>query len=166
MKEENPKEKSEIMENTKKQILKTSIVAAIIFIFFLGIYMAFSILQDGMFSRIWQVVTMALLVVAIIVFEVAYKKDSGIIAISGIELFVLSCYTLTLEYIKTRFGLDVKIYNTLFCSIYVVYYVLKDFIMYTSGRKQVLNSLSDIADIVKEDSPKKKKAVKHNKGEG
>ena len=102
MKEENPKEKSEIMENTKKQILKTSIVAAIIFIFFLGIYMAFSILQDGMFSRIWQVVTMALLVVAIIVFEVAYKKDSGIIAISGIELFVLSCYTLTLEYIKTR----------------------------------------------------------------
>ena len=31
MKEENPKEKSEIMENTKKQILKTSIVAAIIF---------------------------------------------------------------------------------------------------------------------------------------
>ena len=165
MKEKKSKEKDEIMENTKKQILKTSIAAGIILMCFIAIFVAYSILQDNLFSRIWQAITMALLVASIIIFEIAYKKDNGIIAISGIEVLVVACFTLTIEYIKIRFGIDVKIYTIIMGIVFVVYYLLKDFLIYTSGRKKVLNSLSDIPDIVKEDSPKKKQAVKRKKGE-
>ena len=44
-------------------------------------------------------------------------------------------------------------------------YLLKMMIIYTSGRKKQLNSLSDIAEIVKEDEPTKKTATKRKKGE-
>lgn len=165
MKEKKPKEKNPIIEDTKKQILKNSIVAAIILLCFVGIFIAYSIIQDAIFSRVWQVLTMLLLGTAIVIFEIAYKKDNGIIAINGIEALLFACFVLTVQYIKVRFNIDVKLYTIIAGSVFLTYCFLKTFIMYTAGRKKVLNSLSDIADIVAEDAPKKKKATKHKKGE-
>ena len=165
MKEKKQKEKNSIMEETKKKIIKNSIVAALILLSFVGIFVAYSVVQDNMFTRIWQGITMSLLVVSIVIFEFAYKKDSGTLALNGIEILVLACFALTIEYIKIRFNVEIKIYTIVFGVVFLVYYLLKTFIIYTSGRKQVLNSLSDIAEIVKEDKPKKKVAVKRKKGE-
>lgn len=165
MKKNKSNEKNPIMESTKKQILKDGIIAILILLCFVGIFVVFSMLQDSIFSRTWQIITMAILFVSIIIFEIAYKKDNGIIAINGIEILVFACIALTLEYIKTRFGIDVKLFIIIAGCVYTVYYLLKVFIVYTSGRKKVLNSLSDIAEIVKEDEPKKKEAKKHYKGE-
>ena len=165
MKEKKSKEKNPIIENTRGQIIRNSIIAIAIISCFIGIFVAYSIMQDDMFSRIWQVITMALLGIAIVFFEIAYKKDSGMIAINGIEILILACFTLTVQYIEIRLNIDVKLYTIIAGTVFIVYCFLKIFIMYTVGRKKVLNSLSDISDIVKEDTPKKKKAVKHKKGE-
>lgn len=166
MKEKEPKEKNPIMEETKKQILKNGIVVAIIILGFIGMFVGYSILQDNMFSRIWQVITMLILGASIVIFEVAYKKDSGVLAITGIEILVFACYVLTVEYIKIRFSFEVKWYIVLAAIVFLLYFVFKIVVIYTSGRKKLLNSYSDIADIVKEEEPKKKKAVKRRIGEG
>lgn len=165
MKEKKPKEKNPIMEDIKKIMLKNSIIAGIIIICFVGTFVSYSIMQDALFSRIWQAITMLILVASITFFEVAYKKDSGRIAINGIELLLLACFALTMEYIKTRFKVDIKIYTAIWCITFLLYYLLKMMIIYTSGRKKQLNSLSDIAEIVKEDEPTKKTAIKRKKGE-
>lgn len=159
------KENNPIMKDTKKLILKNSIVALLIILSCVGIYVVYSILQDSMFSRVWQGLTMLLLFLSIAIFEIAYKKDSGVLAINGIEILVFACYVLTLEYVKKRYGLNITLYVIIVCIAFVVYYLFKTFIIYTTGRKKVLNSLSDIADIVKEDEPKRKKAIKRKKGE-
>lgn len=165
MKEKKSKEKNEIMTDTKKQIIKSGVIAVIIILCFAGMYVAYSIMQENLFTRAWQAITMILLGLSIIIFEIAYRKDSGILAINGIETLVLAFFTLTLEYIKIRFNIDVRLYVIIGGSVFLVYYLLKIFTIYTSGRKKVLNSLSDIADIVKEDKPNKKEAVKHKKEE-
>ena len=43
------------------------------------------------------------------------------------------------------------------------YYILKGIIIYTKEKKEYLNTLSDISEIVKEDEPIKKEAKKRNK---
>ncbi|MBR3162836.1 MAG: hypothetical protein IKF17_01880 [Clostridia bacterium] len=159
------KEKNPIMSETKKQILINGIFAVLIILSFIGIFVAYNFLKEGMFTRIWQYLTMIILGISIAIFEIAYKKDSGILAINGIEVLLLSCYILTLEYIKIRFGIDVKIYTIIAGIIFLVYFLFKTILIYTSGRKKLLKSLSDIADIVKEDAPKKKAATKRKKGE-
>lgn len=163
MKENNSNEKNDIIEETKKQILKNSIVAIVIILCLIAIFITYSIVQDSMFSRPWQAITMILVIASIVFFEIAYKKDSGIIAINGIEILALSCFTLTIDYMKSRFNIDIKIYIIISTIIFLVYFLLKTMIIYTSGRKKELKSFSDIAEIVKEDTPKKIKAVKHKK---
>ena len=165
MKEKEPNEKNPIMEEVKKIMIKNSIIAGLIIICFVSVFVAYSIMQDALFSRIWQAITMLLLVISIAFFEIAYKKDSGKIAINGIEFLLLACFALTIEYIKTRFKVDTKIYIVIWSIIFLLYYLLKMMIIYTSGRKKQLNSLSDIAEIVKEDEPTKKTATKRKKGE-
>ena len=166
MKDKESKENNQIMKDTKKIILKDCIVAVLIILGFVGIYVTYSILQDNIFSRAWQIITMLLLGISIVFFEIAYKKDSGVIAINGIEILLFACYVLTLEYIKTRYSINVKLYELISGAVFVIYYLFKIFVIYTTGRKKVLNSLSDIADIVKEDEPKRKKAIKRKKREG
>lgn len=165
MKKDNSEDKNKIMSDTKKQIIKNSIVVLLIVLFFVGVFVTYSLIQDVMFSRIWQIVTMVLVFLSIVIFEIAYKKDDGMFAINGIEVLVFACFALTIEYIKTRFNINVKIYTVVACSVFIVYSVLKLFIIYISGRKKLLDSFSDIPEIVKDDTPKKKIAVKRKRGE-
>lgn len=163
--ENDSSKKDTIIKETKKQILKNSIIAIIILLFLIATFVTYSIVQDRMFSRPWQAITMILVITSIVFFEIAYKKDRGTIAINGIEVLVLACFSLTIEYIKSRFNIDIKIYIVVSSVIFLVYFLLKTMIIYTSGRKKELESFSDISEIVKEDMPKKVEAIKRKKGE-
>lgn len=165
MKDNKPKEKNPIMEKTKKQIILNSIVALLIIISFVGIYVINIKAHDFITSRIWQAVTMLVLGISIVLFEIAYNKDNGLIAITGIEILFYACYILTVEYVTLRFNISFKLYILIVSLVFFIYYILKMIVIYTRGKKNILNSFSDIADIVKEDEPKKKEAVKRRKGE-
>ena len=90
----------------------------------------------------------------------AYKKDSGEVAITGIELLALSIYSLSIMHMITLLKYDFKSYMLISSGIVVIYYVLKVIIIYTKDKKEYLKGLSDISKIVKEDEPIKKKLKK------
>ena len=102
----------------------------------------------------------AFLVTGIIFLEIAYKKDKGTIAITGIEFLCLSLHNLSIMHIITLFKYDFRVYLLTSSYIFSIYYVLKSIILYTKGRKDYLNSLSDISEIVKKDEPIKREAKK------
>ena len=66
-------------------------------------------------------------------------------------------------HVITLFKYNFSLY--LLTSSYIIasYFVLKAIIIYTKGRKEYLNSLSDISEIVKKEEPIKKEAKKKNK---
>lgn len=107
-----------------------------------------------------KIITMIFLILSIYFFEKAYKKDSGTLALDGIEILILSSYMLTIGHIVNKFNFKFIIYNFVTFFIYLVYYALKISIIYTNARKAEANKYSDIKEIVKKDEPVKKEAKK------
>lgn len=107
-----------------------------------------------------QIITMIFLILSIYFFEKAYKKDSGTLALDGIEILILSSYMLTIEHIINKFDFKFTIYNLATLCVYIIYFAFKIIIIYTSARKEEANKFSDIKEIVRKDEPVKKEARK------
>ena len=85
------------------------------------------------------------------IFELAYRKDNGKIAIVGIEVLVMSILVLYLpkiyENLDKKFCIQLT-FIPLFCAIY---YVAKSIVIYKKTEKSYQNHLSDVKEIVKEE---------------
>ena len=161
--EEPTEQKNKYMEKANNKIFRNILYAILIMLYFVGTYIAYIKLPEEIFSRILQLVTMILLVITIIVFEIAYKKDSGLLALNGIEALIIACHALAIPYVLKVFNWNLVWYVTISGYVFAIYYVFKSIIVYTTGKKEYLHSFSDIADIVKEEEPKKKEAYKRKK---
>ena len=148
-----------------KKIGKNLSRALCIIIYFIILFFAYTRMNLDRLAQDIQVFSGAFLVLGILALEKAYKKDSGEVAITGIELLVLSIHSLSIMHMITLLKYDFKSYMLISSGIVVIYYVLKVIIMYTKDKKEYLKGLSDISKIVKEDEPIKKEAKKRNKNE-
>ena len=157
-------EKNPIMETANTKIFRNIIVAILIILYFVGTYIAYSTLQAEVFERCLQTATMIILAISIIIFEIAYKKDNGILAINGIEALVIACHALAIPYVLNVYKWDLKWYVTASGYAFAIYFVFKSIVIYTSGRRKVLESFSDVNEIVKEE-PQKKAAFKRKRKE-
>lgn len=101
----------------------------------------------------------------IYILEKAYKNDRGQTAITAIEVLCLSIHSLSIMHIITFYKYDFRLYLVTSSYVIGIYYVLKSIIIYTRARKEYLNSLSDISEIVKKEEPIKKEAKKRSNKE-
>ena len=97
---------------------------------------------------------MVFTLIAILLFEIAYKKRKNKFNIYGAELIILAAHTLLL----TRNVNEKTILYTSF--MWPVYYSLKAIIIYTKENRRRFKQISDITEIVKEEKPTKKVAKK------
>lgn len=148
-----------------KKIEKNLSRALCIIIYFMILFFAYTRMNLDRLAQDIQVFSGAFLVLGILALEKAYKKDSGEVAITGIELLALSMHSLSIMHMITLLKYDFKSYMLISSGIVVIYYVLKVIIIYTKDKKEYLKGLSDISKIVKEDEPIKKEAKKRNKNE-
>ena len=146
-----------------KKIEKNLSKALCIIIYFIILFFAYTRMNLDRLAQDIQVFSGAFLVLGILALEKAYKKDSGEVAITGIELLALSIHSLSIMHMITLLKYDFKSYMLISSGIVVIYYVLKVIIIYTKDKKEYLKGLSDISKIVKEDEPIKKEAKKRNK---
>ena len=148
-----------------KKIGKNLSRALCIIIYFIILFFAYTRMNLDRLAQDIQVFSGAFLVLGILALEKAYKKDSGEVAITGIELLALSIHSLSIMHMITLLKYDFKSYMLISSGIVVIYYVLKVIIIYTKDKKEYLKGLSYISKIVKEDEPIKKEAKKRNKNE-
>lgn len=148
-----------------KKIGKNLSRALCIIIYFIILFFAYTRMNLDRLAQDIQVFSGAFLILGILALEKAYKKDSGEVAITGIELLALSIHSLSIMHMITLLKYDFKSYMLISSGIVVIYYVLKVIIIYTKDKKEYLKGLSDISKIVKEDEPIKKEAKKRNKNE-
>ena len=153
------------MKNNKKisaKVLENILLAVGIMIFFILINFSYSKLEETKLILGLKIVSGIVLIIGIFFLELAYKKDSGKIAINAIETLVLSGFILSIQHIvKTK---DLKFQNYVLISSYAfsAYYILKAVIVFTKERKEYLKSFSDIREIV-DIEPTKKEAEKRKK---
>lgn len=145
----------EIQLQANKKIFTNLIYAIAIMVFLILINLGFSNITKEYFLRDINVFTLCLLILTILVFEQAYKKDSGSITINGIELLTLSLFVLSLPIILAKYGTKFMFIVATVSLVYGIYYTTKSTLVYLKMRKDYITSLSDIQEIIKKE-PKKK----------
>ena len=145
-----------------KVIFKNLLKAIGIMCYFIILNFAYTRMNTDRLINDIEVFSGIFLVIGLVMLEIAYKKDSGKSAISGIELLVLSMHSLSINHIITFYKYDFRFYLLVSSYVFAIYYVLKSVIIYTKEKREYLKSLSDISEIVKEE-PVKKEAKKRRK---
>lgn len=150
----------EVNEKFLKEIYLNILKAIIVVLYFFVLNVAYENISIEKIEIGIKIFAMIFLFVSIYIFEKAYKKDEGKIAIQGIEIFILALYTISTEHIVNKFNFNFKRYSLVASYIFAIYFILKCIVIYTQGRKEIAEDLSDIRQIVKKDEPVKKEATK------
>ena len=169
LKEEKKSKKKKIPKEISQEILKKmfkSLLKAVgIMLYFIILNLAYSTMKQERLIGDIKVFASVFLVIGMVFLEEAYKKDNDSTAISGIEFLILSLHSLSIMHVINLFKYEFTFYLLTSSYVFSIYYVLKAIILYTKGRKEYLNSLSDISEIVKKDEPVIKEAKKRMDGE-
>ena len=128
-------------------------------VYFISCNILYTQLPLEQMETITKVISGVFLLASIILFEFAYKRDSGTLTMTAIELLVLSIHALFIYHIITIYQFDFRTYLLASSFLFAIYYVLKSTVIYTRARMKYLKSLSDISEIVK-DEPVIKEAKK------
>ena len=150
---ENIKQERKLSKETEKIIKNELIAYWAIGISFINLIMIFQIatsaLPQNIAIKIYNVCSIELLIFTIVVFEVAYKKDNGKLALCGVETLVISIYTLFAPYVFYVFSDIVKYIQI---AVIDVYYIIKIIATYCLEKKKYLLEKSDITEIIKKES--------------
>ena len=136
------------MNNYKKEFFINLIVLIGFVIYYFALYFIFSHFGKDKYTDIYKYISIFMAVLTIIVFEIAYKKNSGTITIYGLETLLTSLNTLISITIISKFNIILKKYIIISCICYIIYYLFKFIITSTINRREYLKSLSDISQIV------------------
>ena len=163
--ENDSKEKNNIVKKINDlvtgNVLNNLVYASMITIYFMFFNMYAVFTETEIFI---QYIKIASFIFSIFIFEIAYKKDNDEISLNGIEFLVLSIFSLLIQYIPKLLKIDENTYMLAGTYIFLIYYGIKNIIIYTCERKKELDNLSDIKEIVK-DEPIKKETKRKNKTE-
>ena len=154
-------------ENNKiirKKVFENLIIAIAIMIYFITINFAYLRIDRNILLQAIKIASIIIVLLSIAIFEIAYHKDNGSIAINGIEVLILAIHTLTVWTVVNKFEIEFQTYILFSTYAFAIYYILKSIIIYTNEKRKYLNSLSDIHEIVS-NNPQKKEAKKRKNKE-
>ena len=143
------------MNNYKKKLVINIVVLIIICIYFYLLNYMFSSMEKEKFANIYKYISIGIIFTTITIFEIAYKKESGTIAIYGIETLIISICTLISLHMVSKFNISFQKYIIISSIIFLIYYIFKCILLFTKDRKTYLKSLSDIQEIVTSEPLKK-----------
>jgi len=137
----------EISEKLNKKIFENLIMVISIVIYLIFIILGYMNINTNAFITDLQVFSIALIITTIIVFEKAYKKDSGKLTIHGIEILILLIITMILPKIYYQYeNIFVDVVGIV-AILYVLYFTIKCIMIYVKTRKKIRKS--DVKKIAK-----------------
>lgn len=103
------------------------------------------------FSTSIKIFAIWLIIIDIIVFEIAYRKDNAKIWIHGFELLICSILVLSLQYIYLYADGFTKSMFMMLPVFYSIYYVFKVMIVHIIETNKYRNNLSDVKELIKDE---------------
>ena len=141
----------EVKEELHKKIFQNCLLAIGVMLFLCLMDVIFLYAKPETLQLAFSLFPMLFIGITIVIFEVAYRKDKGSMALVGIELLVFSI--LLLYFPQIYANLDRKFcaqltFLPIFCGIY---YTAKNIILYAKTQKHYQNNLSDVKQIRNEE---------------
>jgi len=138
-----PKEE---MEKINSKLFKNIMMALCVIIYFIFLNLGEINIKSDVYITDLKVFSLCILLVAITVIEVAYKKDSGEIALYGIEMLVLSIVTVAFIYVELMLSTKYRYIVTVTSYIFAIYYLTKSIVIYIKRRKKYF--VDDMKEII------------------
>lgn len=151
------------MKKTIREILINIIYAILIIAYIICFNTQGRLLSTKVLNEYINISSLAFLGIAIIYFEIGYRRKNKNIVINGVEFLLLAFLTLIITYIPKAFEYDMYEYTKIIAYLFVAYYIIKSAITYTISMYTKLKQLSDIKEIVKEEPTKKETKRKNQK---
>ncbi len=142
--DEIPKEE---LQKINKCLFRNIIIAVGILLYFMFLILGNINIKQEVYITDLKVFSFSILFIAIIIIENAYKKDSGQLAIYGIEFIVLSIVTLALIYFNKAINFKYSYLVLAISYLFAIYYLLKAIVMYIKMRRDYfMNHIKQIMD--------------------
>ena len=141
----------EVKEGLKKRILHNLFVAIGIILYIVAINIVYIKIPQNTLEIALKVFSIFSIIATIITFEIAYKKDSGIITIVGIEFLFMSIFVLYIPQIYLNFEKTFSLQFAIVPIFCIIYYIVKMCVIYIKTKKNYQNNLSDVKDILNEE---------------
>lgn len=135
-------------QRINRKLFLTLFTGALVIFVFIFILMGYENISELNYIVDLKVFSIIAIAVTICIFEYAYKKDSGELAITGIEVLLVSFFILSLYYVLQYKYFNYQYYLLFFTSIFLVYYLLKTFIIYIRENYKYRKTAQDIKKIV------------------
>lgn len=141
-----PKEEE---DKIHKKMFENILIADILMAFLYLVSLGALNIETSVFIKDLQVFSISFIIFTIILFEISYKKENGKLAINGVESFAFSVCILSSIYVYTMHMKDFDLYISLVAYTFSIYYIIKAIIISKKMKKQYVQSLSDIEEIIK-----------------
>ena len=145
-----------------QKILTNLTFALITIIYFIFFSTQYAKLETSILIKCINASSMLFLGISIIMMEIAYRKNDGLIFFNGLEFLAMAVFILLTQHMSKVLSCSIQVYTLAGANLFAVYYILKSAILYTKDQRDKLKNLSDIKDIVK-DEPMKKATKRKNK---
>ena len=153
--ENDSKEKNNIVKKINDlvtgNVLNNLVYASMITIYFMFFNMYAVFTETEIFIQYIKIASFIFLLFSIFIFEIAYKKDSGTLAIYGIETLIVGIITLFLPYIIFELQPQYQIFYNLVGAYFGVYYIIKCICIAVKSKNNYSKSISDVKEIVKKE---------------
>ena len=142
--------KNKLPKETLKQINKpvfyNILVAIVVLAYMIFLILGFYNIPQIVYQVDLKVFSLLILFLAIVLLEKAYKKDSGKIALYGVEAIVLATVTMALIYINLMFSSKYVNIVLIISYILAIYYVIKSIVIYLREKKKYF--VDDMKEII------------------
>ena len=162
--EESKEEKKKINKSLLKDIITNLLYAILMSIYIICFNSQHETIAANILPYYINISSISFLVIAIVMLELAYRKDKTKMFVYGIEFIVLATFTILIQHMPKVIKCSIEQYTQIGLATFGAYYIIKIGILYTKHKQDELKSLSDIKEIVKEE-PRKKEAKRKNKKE-
>ena len=125
------------------------LLAIATFIYFFLINLGYKNIARENFVLDLHVFSITLLIISIVLFEQAYKKEEGKFCLYGIEMLVLAIVTLFMPYIYFYSNTSIRTICSSLAIFLSIYYVGKCIVIQNKAKKKHLENLSDVKEIIK-----------------
>lgn len=145
----------EIKNKRRKEVFVNLMIAILIILYYIFLITGSVGTLKNVRTIDFNIFSILILALSIYLFEVSYRKNSGRLAMFGIEALVVAMSTLFLPYVIFELDEVHKKYY-LMISVYIaIYYVIKCIYISIKMKKEYEKQVSDINEIIKKDKKKK-----------
>ncbi len=132
-----------------KFLMKNIVLAVIVVAYFLFLNLGYMNIKNDVYIVDLKIFSMCILFIAILFIENAYKKDSGELAIYGIEMIVLSISSISMIYVNLMMSSRYIYIVSSISILFAIYYIIKTIVIYNKKKKEYF--VNNMKEIIKDE---------------